>query len=63
MHCFIQYRCIDGLHSCFFQRSENLTGDGAGGYESEADLEAELARQREEMERTMARLESKRRGY
>ena len=31
MHCFIHYRCIDGLHSCFFQHSENLTGDGAGG--------------------------------
>ena len=42
---------------------QESSGDGAGSYESEADLEAELARQREEMERTMARLESKRRGY
>ena len=38
-------------------------GGEASGHESEMDLEVELARQRAEMEKTMARLESKRKGY
>ena len=52
-----------GGHNPSGSGGQESSEDGAGGYDSEADLEAELARQREEMERTMARLESKRRGY
>ena len=52
-----------GGHDQSGNGGQENSGNGASGYESEMDLEAELARQREEMEKTMARLESKRRGY